>query len=89
MLQQAHTLYVLCLHFLRKARFLENIEIWNRGARTKHREASSVATYETSRLSHFCDAFGGERGNLKLRGKSDVLSDRWHRRFSRWAPINF
>ena len=36
----------------------------------KHRDALPVATYETSRLSHFCDAFAGERGNLKLRGKA-------------------
>jgi hypothetical protein len=39
---------------------------------------------QTFRLSRFCDAFIGEGGILRLR-KSDVLSDRWHRRFSRWT----
>jgi len=39
---------------------------------TKHRDgfALPVATYETSRTSHFCDAFVGERGTLNLTGKA-------------------
>ena len=37
---------------------------------TKHRDALPVATYETSRLSHFCDAFVEERGTLNLTGKA-------------------
>jgi hypothetical protein len=41
----SHTLRPVSPYFLRNARFLKNINIWNRGARTEHREASSVASY--------------------------------------------
>jgi hypothetical protein len=76
-----HALRRVSPHFLMNASL--EYQCWDRSARSKHREAPSIAIL--SSRSHFCDTFVGERDILEPKGESNVLSDRWHRRFSRWA----
>ena len=65
-----HALRPVSPYFLRSARFLKNTNIWDRGALQPGIVGLSGTIFEASDLSHFCDAFGGERDILKLRGKA-------------------
>jgi hypothetical protein len=66
MVQQACTLYDLCLHIFSEVQDSQKILIFGI-------EELEPSIFETFDLSRFCDAFVGERVILKLR-KKDVLS---------------
>jgi hypothetical protein len=53
-----HALRPVSLYFLKSARFLKNINIWDRGLE-RSIAGLLLAIFETSGRSRFCDAFVG------------------------------